>query len=66
MTYVQSQRLISTIAVPAVYVSTLVPGSHFQLSDLAAARSTVEIKLRVTTARHVEMRQCVFPVFCFI
>ena len=26
---------ISTIAVPAVYVSTLVPGSRFQLSDLA-------------------------------
>ena len=34
---------ISTIAVPAVYVSTLcVPDSSFHLSDLAAARSTVE------------------------
>ena len=44
MTYVQ--RLIklvgSTIAVPAPYFSTLVPGSRFQLSDLAAARTTVE------------------------
>ena len=45
MTYVCTKskaNTISTIAVPAVYVSTLVPGSRFHLSDLAAARSTVD------------------------
>ena len=41
---------ISTIAVPAVYVCIFVLGSRFQLSDLAAARSTVEKTTRPDSA----------------
>ena len=41
---------MSTIAVPAVYVSILVPGSRFHLSDLPAARPTVDKTTRPDSA----------------